>query len=120
MLRLDDYLGQRSPKFVKINVDGSELDVLRGMTRLVARNRFIFHTEFGIDNMEPFGASPSDFHLFASENGYDVCDITGRKLKSNQDFLDSIRASGVYDYLWIPHGNSYAQSITRIVRAMWS
>lgn len=82
---------------MKIDVEGAELDVLHGMSSLVGRDRFIFHTELGIDTMEVFGATPVDFHRFALDHDFNVYDVTGRSLITLDDFEDSLRATGVYD-----------------------
>ena len=58
--RLDDIVPQHLPvRFIKIDVEGAELQVLRGALDLVRRNRPFIVFEFGIGAADWYGSQPS-------------------------------------------------------------
>jgi FkbM family methyltransferase len=76
--RLDDALpGGYVPAFVKIDVEGGELDVLRGAKQTLAAHRPILAIEHGLGSADYFGARPQDLHALLTELGYRVFDLDG-------------------------------------------
>ena len=64
--RLDNLLPDLSPDFIKIDVEGAELQVLEGAHVLLARSRPIVVFEFGLGGADFYGTSPDMiFDLFA-------------------------------------------------------
>lgn len=71
VIRLDDYFsGETAPDFVKIDVEGFELNVLRGARKLLERGPPLM-IELHIA-MEKFGATPAEIHALLTEHGYAV------------------------------------------------
>jgi len=65
--RLDDLVEEDLPvRFLKIDVEGGELGVLRGATRTLATHRPVTVFEFGRGASDVYGTTPRDIHdLFA-------------------------------------------------------
>lgn len=58
-------------RFIKIDVQGAEIDVLRGMKNLLSKptQRYIF-TEWDPGYMKNYGSSPEEMHEFFTSLGY--------------------------------------------------
>lgn len=58
-------------RFIKIDVQGAEIDVLRGMKQLLSKStqRYIF-TEWDPGYMKNYGSSPEEMHEFFTSVGY--------------------------------------------------
>jgi FkbM family methyltransferase len=60
-------------RFVKIDVEGGELGVLKGAKRVLSENKPIIIFEFGKGASEFYGSSPDDiFKLLCTEHGYHI------------------------------------------------
>ncbi len=73
-IRLDDYERGRAADqvdFVKCDVEGAELLVLRGMTNKLARHSPLLFLEVNAAWTEPFGYRPADLIAFLELMGYD-------------------------------------------------
>lgn len=68
----DDVLADVSPRLVKIDVEGAELGVLRGLERLVARARPMIVAEYVPSHLARFQSSFDDFAAFAERHGYRI------------------------------------------------
>lgn len=78
---LDNVLARVAPgpvSMVKIDVEGGELDVLRGAVDLLARDRPVVVCETGA-LLGRFGDSLEDLWSFTSERGYDALDLISEK-----------------------------------------
>ena len=79
VIRLDDYFNDRyRPDVIKIDVEGYELNVLKGATALLAHGP-VLAIELH-DSMSDFGASPSEIATLLFDHGYRV--RTGRHRSS--------------------------------------
>lgn len=77
--RGDDMLRDLSPDFIKIDVEGMELGVLRGLTETLNRARPWMLVEVDDENA-------SDFHDWTEQHGYQV-EHRVRRYKMNENFL---------------------------------
>ncbi|WP_036725101.1 FkbM family methyltransferase [Patulibacter minatonensis] len=86
--RLDDVVDpDRRVSFVKIDVEGGELGVLKGAKELLLRDRPTIAFEHGVGGSEHFGATSSDIHDFLiGEVGYRLFDIDGNGPLSRDEF----------------------------------
>lgn len=77
--RLDDVVpADRTFGFVKIDVEGAELLVLRGATRTLARDRPVILFECGPGGPSAFGYRPEDLHdHLCGSAGYSVFTLAG-------------------------------------------
>lgn len=76
--------------------------VLKGMKNTLKRSRPVVHTELGLDTLGAFEAAPEDVYEIMAGLKYRVFDILGNDLKNKQEFIESVKAPRVYDYIWIP------------------
>ena len=93
LARLDDVLpADRAWHFLKLDVEGAELPVLRGARATLARHRPVVLFECGPGGPEAFGYQPGDLHDFftSPETGYDVFFL--------KDFLGGGRPVGRADF----------------------
>jgi len=70
LLTLDGVLGEERVDFIKIDVEGAELEVLRGGARTIARGRPVILFEFGLGGAEYFGADADAMFSWFAEAGY--------------------------------------------------
>jgi FkbM family methyltransferase len=75
VVTIDDYISEKSlgrVTIVKIDVDGPEMNVLRGMTKLIESPEApVLVVESSRQLME-YGSSPEEMFTFLSEAGYDI------------------------------------------------
>lgn len=108
--RLDDLTGDRHVDFLKLDVEGAELDALRGATGLLRRDRPIILFECGVQTaLDAFGYLRTDLWDLLTAEGYDirlVQDVVfGRDPMGREEF----RRAGSYpfpgfNYLATPSG----------------
>jgi FkbM family methyltransferase len=76
MVSLDDFVDQRPGTidkivFVKIDVQGFELEVLKGMTRIMERSKnLVISLEIAGDSLEKYDASANDIFNFLKIKGF--------------------------------------------------
>ncbi|HEX8770674.1 MAG TPA: FkbM family methyltransferase [Acidimicrobiales bacterium] len=75
--RLDDWDLPFTVDFVKVDVEGGEVDVLQGGRRFLADNRPIVSVEFGEASYSVYGHNAMTMHDLAVESGYAVADLFG-------------------------------------------
>lgn len=98
-----------NPTFIKIDVEGSEFDILKGAEQTIKSNRPIFQIEIIKKNMTPFGSAPQDIWNFFDNYGYYCFDNTGyyhpiyKEKVYNEKGTDPIGPGGrVNDYFFFP------------------
>jgi FkbM family methyltransferase len=101
--RLDDALPDGYvPAFIKIDVEGGELDVLRGARRTLAAHHPVMTIEHGLGSADYFGARPQDLHALLSELGYRVFDLDGDGPYSQDVFAETFAAARRVNFLARP------------------
>jgi FkbM family methyltransferase len=107
--RLDDVIQQEDIDFVKIDVEGHEMSVLRGATELISRCRPIFLVE-SEERHRP-GATAELFGFFDNLSyagrflrDNDICDLTTFNLTHDQAIHD--RGRYVYNFFFFPSQGS--------------
>lgn len=86
--RLDTALPERYvPRFVKIDVEGAELQVLAGAREMLSRHRPIVWFEHGAGGADHYGTRPAEVHrLLTGEVGMRIFDADGKGPYSEEDF----------------------------------
>jgi FkbM family methyltransferase len=87
VVRLDDVAPAKRMDVVKIDVEGAELDVLAGMSGLIAKNKDLaIVAEFGPEHLTRVGQTPAQwFKAFADAGfkGYMIDEATGAAAPTN-------------------------------------
>jgi FkbM family methyltransferase len=99
--RLDDQTFEHSIHYVKIDIEGGEIDVLGGGRDFLARHRPLLSVEYGRPSYSAYGHTADTLYEEAAALGYAVCDLFGNVFES----LDEWRACVdrlYWDYLMIP------------------
>ncbi len=65
--KLDDIVGDRSPKLIKIDVEGAELGVLEGGRETIERCQPIVVFEHGLGGSDIYGTDPTDIAGFFAD-----------------------------------------------------
>ena len=102
--RLDDMVaaqGLPDPHYVKIDVEGAELDVLDGARDTLARARPILSVEYGAPGYAPYGHQALDLWRFAEGAGFAVFDLFGYPLASPEAWLAECDR-GIWDWFLVP------------------
>lgn len=75
----DSCIGGLNPRLVKLDVEGAEIGVLKGMTGLVGRAKPVITAEYVPEHLARFGSSLADFNAFADRFGYDIYRLSAPK-----------------------------------------
>lgn len=88
-----------APSLVKIDVEGAELEVLRGAVETLARFRPIVIFEHGFDRRED---SDEIFDLLSGRTGLRIYDIDGNGPMRHQHFIDVLGEMAVWNFVARP------------------
>jgi FkbM family methyltransferase len=114
---LDAALDTASLRYLKIDAEGGELDVLRGAVHCLDRFRPLVSFEFGMNSCAPYGVAPLDMARFWHDRGYAVYAITGDSLDADA-FALSARAQRIWDYVAVPaEDRELAETIPQLLIA---
>lgn len=95
---LDRLLERRTARFVKIDVEGTELDVLRGARHILTRDRPVVVFEHQPKDARALAESQELYQLL-SDAGYRLFDIDGNGPLDEHSFLESARRRRVWTYV---------------------
>lgn len=97
--RLDDVLPVRTVQFIKLDVQGHELDALRGMQKVIASSpdvRVFF--EFWPAGLRAANAPPESLLNFFRERGFDLYETKGGCVRSLRDSHQLVSRLGRKQY----------------------
>ena len=69
-VRIDDII--QDADFIKMDIEGSELGALKGMTKLLMKSDITMIMEFHPPSIEEYGAKPRDIYDFMKSLGYNI------------------------------------------------
>jgi FkbM family methyltransferase len=96
---LDDVLPTSHIRVIKMDVEGGELDVLRGSTRTLRSSRPIVLFECGAACFLGYHDEPGKiFDIFAS-NDYEIFSVIGTRMATAQEFELASRTQAFWDYI---------------------
>lgn len=101
---LDDFAEASQPiDLVKIDVEGGELDVLKGGKMLLKRDRPVLIFEHGKGSAEHYGSGPEKMYVFLTELGYRIYslkDYLGQKPSfSLKEFVEHFKNGTEYYFV---------------------
>lgn len=100
--RLDDlFLDLPSLRYIKIDAEGGELDILRGGFGCLEKFRPVVGFEFGANAIGAYQMTPADMADFWEAAGYHVYAISGKRL-GRREFVQSALIQSSWDYLAVP------------------
>jgi FkbM family methyltransferase len=99
--RLDDQRFEGLIHYVKIDVEGGEVGVLRGGRDFLARHRPIISVEYGQSSYAAYGHAADTLYEEAMMLGYAVCDLFGNVFRSIDEWRFCVDRL-YWDYLLIP------------------
>jgi FkbM family methyltransferase len=100
--RLDDLAHEMPPiRFIKIDCEGAELQVLRGAPNLLTRDRPIVSFECGNASLESYDYDAGDLFDFFDAYGYEIRSITEKRL-NRAEFLNASDKQEYWDYIASP------------------
>jgi FkbM family methyltransferase len=105
--RLDDLIpNNQAVRLIKIDVEGAELDVLKGATRILKECRPYVMFEFGLGSAEFYNASPEAMFALMLENNmhlYSLKDwFSSRNNLSKEEFVNHFNNNSEYYFLAVP------------------
>jgi FkbM family methyltransferase len=100
--RLDDQTFEGLIHYVKIDVEGGEIGVLRGGRDFLARHRPILSVEYGESSYAAYGHAADTLYEEAMLLGYAVCDLFGNVFRSIDEWRFCVDRL-YWDYLLIPN-----------------
>ncbi len=88
--RLDDALGELGlePDVIKIDVQGWELEVVRGLERTLERDRCVLVTELWSEGLAGAGAEPQEYIDLLRAHGFELFELADGKPKQLDDAFD--------------------------------
>ena len=98
--RLDDWELPGPVSFMKVDVEGGELDVLSGARNLIDRDRPMVSIEFGLRSAGVYGYGADDLVGFAAEHNLSILDLLGNEL-SPSEFRDVV-GTYYWDFMLVP------------------
>ncbi len=108
VFKLDDLIAlDTKVTFIKIDVEGGELDVLRGAPRLLASSRPIVAFECGAASFLGYHKTPGEiFNLFDAMQ-YQIFSIIGQRMTDVEAFTAASYAQNCWDYIALPYGQEH-------------
>lgn len=87
--------------FIKIDVEGGEIDCLTGGRETLQRTRPIVSVEYGYPAYSGYGNCAQTLFNLASHNGYVLGDLFGHPICTAQEW-DEICDHSYWDYFMVP------------------
>ncbi len=87
--------------YIKIDIEGGEIDCLLGGRQTILRHRPIISTEYGRASYTPYGHTPETLFLTARDFGYAISDLFGNLIESSEEWRQVCDVS-YWDYFLVP------------------
>jgi FkbM family methyltransferase len=88
--------------YIKIDIEGAELDCLNGGLQAIARHRPVISFECGSVSYSQFGKTAADFSLFAQTNGFRIFDLFGHDLTEPSRWSRVVDRARTWDFYFVP------------------
>lgn len=103
--------------FVKIDVEGAEIDVLQGGAATLRNLQPLIAVEYGSPSFSAYDRSPADLYDLAADLGYGLTDLLGHQCRDRDEWLQLVDAY-YWDFLLVPQSRLEAVS-TRLSQFEW-
>jgi len=105
--KLDDLIPENVKlKFIKIDVEGAELKVLRGAERIIRQYKPIIAFEFGIGGSDYYNTNADDVYEFFEERNYYLYNYESFLNRASSYtkglFQEAYQSNVVYNFLAVP------------------
>jgi FkbM family methyltransferase len=87
--------------YIKIDIEGSEINCLRGARQTVAQHRPWISVEYGRPTYSLFGNTAMSLFEWATENGYVPSDLFGNLILTSEEWI-AICDRSYWDYFLVP------------------
>jgi len=88
--------------YIKIDIEGGELDCLAGAQHTISKFRPLISFECGKASYSPFGKTSKDFFDFATENRYIIYDLFGHRLDTLNLWQSIVDRARTWDFYFVP------------------
>ena len=110
--RLDDLIStSKSISFIKIDVEGGELDVLRGAKEVLKSSQPIVAFECGASSYLGYHETPDEIFEIFSSLGYSIFSILGEEMSNCEQFSKETHAQKFWDYIALPNSKKELSSL---------
>lgn len=92
-------------KFIKIDVEGHEISVLKGGADTIKKFRPLISIEYGKPTYSLYGLSSDSLYVWAMENNYTISDLWYNPVRSLDEWV-RVCDKSYWDYLLIPSESS--------------
>jgi FkbM family methyltransferase len=100
--RLDDFADDiRDVRYIKMDIEGGEVDCLRGAMQLISRDRPYISAEYGGTTYEPYGHAVQTLFDQAESMGYMLGDLFGAVI-GDIEAWERVCNRGMWDWYLIP------------------
>lgn len=100
--RLDDFAEDiRGVRYIKMDIEGGEVDCLRGAVQLITRDRPYISAEYGGTTYEPYGHNVLTLFNQAAQLGYVMGDLFGAVIE-DPGVWERVCNRGTWDWYLIP------------------
>jgi FkbM family methyltransferase len=87
--------------FIKMDIEGSEIDCLNGGRKVIARHRPVISVEYGRPSYSAYGHTAETLFDWAVDNGYRISDLFGNEVESVDEWRNVCDVS-FWDFLLRP------------------
>jgi FkbM family methyltransferase len=88
--------------YIKIDIEGGEIDCLEGARRTIARHRPLISIEYGYPAYSVYGRTPMSLYDISRSLGYTIGDLWGNPVASAESWR-TICDAAYWDYFIIPN-----------------
>lgn len=114
---LDHVCGELvTPRYIKIDVEGAELDVLRGGEHLIRRTRPVISVEWGAPTYKGYDLTPLDLWTWVHDRSYVIFDINLRKIIEYDDWNHVCEVDQTIWDFWLVPSEYEAEFLERVTR----
>ena len=101
LVTLDSLNIPRKIRYIKIDTEGGEIDIIKSAFELITRDRPFISVEYGEPTYSVYGYDKDTLWKLCKELGYSIFDILLNKIETLDEWL-TICDSIYWDYFLIP------------------